>query len=159
MTVWRALCEQVLSQCHLQPVQVLKPADWPAPETLCWWFVELYVEPVFLLLVFFQDYVGFGRDGILIFSQPPPVNRGQSALDSGINLASIFGKVLLVTVCVPACFPLRHVDARYRDVRLIDLLRLLESALIADTNWCGSWIMAVQHLLVHCAINLQHCLT
>lgn len=44
----------------------LKPANCPAQETSCWWFVQQCAEPPFLLLVPFSDGIVF-VDGIINF--------------------------------------------------------------------------------------------
>jgi hypothetical protein len=45
----------------------LKPADCPAREALCWWFVQQCTEPPFLLSVMLSNKARFGRDGKLNF--------------------------------------------------------------------------------------------
>jgi hypothetical protein len=38
--IWSVLHEQLLYLYHLQAVQNLMPADYPAKEMFCWWFTQ-----------------------------------------------------------------------------------------------------------------------
>ncbi|KAJ4437935.1 hypothetical protein ANN_13874 [Periplaneta americana] len=67
-TVWRLLKEYQLYPYHLQRVQALSPADYPARVRFCQWFLQQYgVNPNFPALVLFTDEVQFTRDGITNF--------------------------------------------------------------------------------------------
>ncbi|KAJ4427786.1 hypothetical protein ANN_25439 [Periplaneta americana] len=65
-TVWRLLKEYQLYPYHLQRVQALSPADYPARVSrFCQWFLEQCgVNPNFPALVLFTDEAQFTRDGI-----------------------------------------------------------------------------------------------
>lgn len=65
MTVWRLLREQQLYPYHLQRVQALSPADYPARLMFCQWFLQqCAMNPNFGALVLFTDEATFTRDGI-----------------------------------------------------------------------------------------------
>ncbi|KAJ4447098.1 hypothetical protein ANN_09098 [Periplaneta americana] len=65
MTVWRLLKEYPY---HLQRVQALSPADYPARVRFCQWFLQQCgVNPNFAALVLFTDEAQFTRDGITNF--------------------------------------------------------------------------------------------
>jgi hypothetical protein len=64
MTIWRVLHEHLLSPFHLQRVQSI-PADFPARENLCWWFVQRSAEHIFISSVLLTDEARFVRDGII----------------------------------------------------------------------------------------------
>ncbi|KAJ4449582.1 hypothetical protein ANN_00985 [Periplaneta americana] len=67
-TVWRLLKEYQLYPYHLQRVQALSPADYPARVRFCQWFLQLCgVNPNFPALVLFTDEAQFTRDGITNF--------------------------------------------------------------------------------------------
>ncbi|KAJ4437933.1 hypothetical protein ANN_13872 [Periplaneta americana] len=67
-TVWRLLKEYQLYPYHLQRVQALSPADYPARVRFCQWFLQQYgVNPNFPALVLFTDEAQFTRDGITNF--------------------------------------------------------------------------------------------
>jgi hypothetical protein len=68
MTVWRVLHRQLLYPYHLQRVQGLGPADFPAREAFCQWFVHQYaLNPFFVSSVLFTDEAAFTRNGIINF--------------------------------------------------------------------------------------------
>jgi hypothetical protein len=51
MTIWRLLQEHQLYPYHLQHVQALSPADYPARVTFCWWLLQLCgTNPSFTIL-------------------------------------------------------------------------------------------------------------
>ncbi|KAJ4430718.1 hypothetical protein ANN_19309 [Periplaneta americana] len=67
-TVWRLLKEYQLYPYHLQRVQALSPADYPARFRFCQWFLQQCgVNPNFPALVLFTDEAQFTRDGITNF--------------------------------------------------------------------------------------------
>ncbi|KAJ4445089.1 hypothetical protein ANN_06888 [Periplaneta americana] len=67
-TVWRLLKEYQLYPYHLQRVQALSPADYPAQVRFCQWFLQQCgVNPNFPALVLFTDEAPFTRDGITNF--------------------------------------------------------------------------------------------
>ncbi|KAJ4446056.1 hypothetical protein ANN_12742 [Periplaneta americana] len=67
-TVWRLLKEYQLYPYHLQHVQALSPADYPARVRFCQWFLQQCgVNPNFPALVLFTDEAQFTRDGITNF--------------------------------------------------------------------------------------------
>ncbi|KAJ4446527.1 hypothetical protein ANN_13223 [Periplaneta americana] len=67
-TVWRLLKEYQLYPYHLQRVQALSPADYPARVRFCQWFLQQCgVNPNFPALVLFTDEAQFARDGITNF--------------------------------------------------------------------------------------------
>ncbi|KAJ4443040.1 hypothetical protein ANN_04690 [Periplaneta americana] len=67
-TVWRLLKEYQLYPYHLQRVQALSPADYPARVRFCQWFLQQCgVNPNFPALVLFTDEAQFTRDGITNF--------------------------------------------------------------------------------------------
>ncbi|KAJ4439948.1 hypothetical protein ANN_08079 [Periplaneta americana] len=67
-TVWRQLKEYQLYPYHLQCVQALSPADYPARVRFCQWFLQQCgVNPNFPALVLFTDEAQFTRDGITNF--------------------------------------------------------------------------------------------
>ncbi|KAJ4432454.1 hypothetical protein ANN_21073 [Periplaneta americana] len=67
-TVWRLLKEYQLYPYHLQRVQSLSPADYPARVRFCQWFLQQCgVNPNFPALVLFTDEAQFTRDGITNF--------------------------------------------------------------------------------------------
>ncbi|KAJ4440477.1 hypothetical protein ANN_08618 [Periplaneta americana] len=67
-TVWRLLKEYQLYPYHLQRVQALSPADYPARVRFCQWFLQKCgVNPNFPALVLFTDEAQFTRDGITNF--------------------------------------------------------------------------------------------
>ncbi|KAJ4427042.1 hypothetical protein ANN_26841 [Periplaneta americana] len=67
-TVWRLLKEYQLYLYHLQCVQALSPADYPARVRFCQWFLQQCgVNPNFPALVLFTDEAQFTRDGITNF--------------------------------------------------------------------------------------------
>ncbi|KAJ4438173.1 hypothetical protein ANN_14112 [Periplaneta americana] len=67
-TVWRLLKEYHLYPYHLQRVQALSPADYPARVRFCQWFLQQCgVNPNFPALVLFTDEAQFTRDGITNF--------------------------------------------------------------------------------------------
>ncbi|KAJ4431017.1 hypothetical protein ANN_19610 [Periplaneta americana] len=69
-TVWRLMKEYVsiLYPYHLQRVQALSPADYPARLRFCQWFLQQCgVNPNFPALVLFTDEAQFTRDGITNF--------------------------------------------------------------------------------------------
>ncbi|KAJ4448252.1 hypothetical protein ANN_10266 [Periplaneta americana] len=64
-TVWRLLKEYQLYPYHLQRVQALSPADYPARVRFCQWFLQQCgVNPN---LILFTDEAQFTRDGITNF--------------------------------------------------------------------------------------------
>lgn len=68
MSVWRLLREQQLYPYHLQRVQALSPADYPARLMYCQWFLQQCgVNPNFGAVVLFTDEATFTRDGIQNF--------------------------------------------------------------------------------------------
>ncbi|KAJ4437983.1 hypothetical protein ANN_13922 [Periplaneta americana] len=68
LQVWRLLKEYQLYPYHLQRVQALKPADYPARVRFCQWFLQQCgVNPNFPALVLFTDEAQFTRDGITNF--------------------------------------------------------------------------------------------
>ncbi|KAJ4447862.1 hypothetical protein ANN_09871 [Periplaneta americana] len=67
-TVWRLLKEYQLYPYHLQHVQALSPADYPARVRFCQWFLQQCgVNPNIPALVLFTDEAQFTRDGITNF--------------------------------------------------------------------------------------------
>ncbi|KAJ4426443.1 hypothetical protein ANN_27257 [Periplaneta americana] len=67
-TVWRLLKEYQLYPYHLQRVQALSPADYPARVRFCQWFLQQCgVNPNFPALVLLTDEAQFTRDGITNF--------------------------------------------------------------------------------------------
>ncbi|KAJ4433027.1 hypothetical protein ANN_15284 [Periplaneta americana] len=67
-TVWRLLKEYQLYPYHLQRVQTLSPADYPARVRFCQWFLQQCgVNPNFPALVLFTDEAQFTRDGVTHF--------------------------------------------------------------------------------------------
>ncbi|KAJ4430414.1 hypothetical protein ANN_22630 [Periplaneta americana] len=67
-TVWRLLKEYQLYPYHLQSVEALSPADYPARVRFCQWFLQQCgVNPNFPALVLFTDEAQFTRDGITNF--------------------------------------------------------------------------------------------
>ncbi|KAJ4425767.1 hypothetical protein ANN_27390, partial [Periplaneta americana] len=67
-TVWRLLKEYQLYPYHLQHVQALSPADYPARVRFSQWFLQQCgVNPNFPALVLFTDEAQFTRDGITNF--------------------------------------------------------------------------------------------
>ncbi|KAJ4438232.1 hypothetical protein ANN_14171 [Periplaneta americana] len=67
-TVWRLLKEYQLYPYHLQRVQALSPADYPARVRFCQWFLQQCgVNQNFPALVLFTDEAKFTRDGITNF--------------------------------------------------------------------------------------------
>ncbi|KAJ4451677.1 hypothetical protein ANN_03147 [Periplaneta americana] len=67
-TVWRLFKEYQLYPYHLQRVQALSPADYPARVRFCQWFLQQCgVNPNFPALVLFTDEAQFTRDGITNF--------------------------------------------------------------------------------------------
>ncbi|KAJ4435156.1 hypothetical protein ANN_23732 [Periplaneta americana] len=67
-TVWRLLKEYQLYPYHLQRVQALSPADYPARVRFCQWFLQQCgVNPNFPALVLFTDEAQCTRDGITNF--------------------------------------------------------------------------------------------
>ncbi|KAJ4441000.1 hypothetical protein ANN_10849 [Periplaneta americana] len=67
-TVWRLLKEYQLYLYHLQRVQALSPADYPAGVRFCQWFLQQCgVNPNFPALVLFTGEAQFTRDGITNF--------------------------------------------------------------------------------------------
>lgn len=67
-TVWRLLKEYQLYPYHLQRVQALSPADYPARVRFCQWFLQQCgVNPNFSAVVLFTDEAQFTRDGITNF--------------------------------------------------------------------------------------------
>ncbi|KAJ4441540.1 hypothetical protein ANN_11396 [Periplaneta americana] len=67
-TVWRLLKEYQLYPYHLQRVQALSPADYPARVRFCQWFLQQCgVNPNFPASVLFTDEAQFTRDGITNF--------------------------------------------------------------------------------------------
>ncbi|KAJ4439751.1 hypothetical protein ANN_07879 [Periplaneta americana] len=67
-TVWRLLKEYQLYPYHLQRVQALLPAHYPARVRFCQWFLpQCGVNPNFPALVLFTDEAQFTRDGITNF--------------------------------------------------------------------------------------------
>ncbi|KAJ4426740.1 hypothetical protein ANN_26539 [Periplaneta americana] len=67
-TVWRLLKEYQLYPYHLQRVQALSPADYPARVRFCQWFLQQCgVNPNFPALLLFTDEAQFTRDGIRNF--------------------------------------------------------------------------------------------
>ncbi|KAJ4427551.1 hypothetical protein ANN_25199 [Periplaneta americana] len=67
-TVWRLLKEYQLYPYHLQRVQALSSADYPARVRFCQWFLQQCgVNPNFPALVLFTDEAQFTRDGITNF--------------------------------------------------------------------------------------------
>ncbi|KAJ4435913.1 hypothetical protein ANN_18533 [Periplaneta americana] len=67
-TVWRLLKEYQLYPYHLQRVQAVSPADYPARVRFCQWFLQQCdVNPNFPALVLFTDEAQFTRDGITNF--------------------------------------------------------------------------------------------
>ncbi|KAJ4440099.1 hypothetical protein ANN_08232 [Periplaneta americana] len=67
-TVWRLLKEYQLYPYHLQRVQALSPADYPARVRFCQWFLQQCgVNLNFPALVLFTDEAQFTRDGITNF--------------------------------------------------------------------------------------------
>jgi hypothetical protein len=68
MTVWRVLHRQLLYPYHLQRVQGLGPADFPAIEDFCQWLVhQCALNPFFVSSVLFTDEAAFIRNGIINF--------------------------------------------------------------------------------------------
>lgn len=67
MSIWRVLNEQLLHPYHLQRVQGLTPADFPARVNFCRWFVQQTANPEFVSFVLFTDEASFNRDGIINF--------------------------------------------------------------------------------------------
>ncbi|KAJ4451322.1 hypothetical protein ANN_02784 [Periplaneta americana] len=67
-TVWRLLKAYQLYPYHLQRVQALSPADYPARFRFCQWFLQQCgVNPNSPALVLFTDEAQFTRDGITNF--------------------------------------------------------------------------------------------
>ncbi|KAJ4428626.1 hypothetical protein ANN_24671 [Periplaneta americana] len=67
-TAWRLLKEYQLYPYHLQRVQALSLADYPARVRFCQWFLQQCgVNPNFPALVLFTDEAQFTRDGITYF--------------------------------------------------------------------------------------------
>ncbi|KAJ4433294.1 hypothetical protein ANN_15553 [Periplaneta americana] len=67
-TVWRLLKGYQLYPYHLQRVQALSLADYPARVRFCQWFLQQCgVNPNFPALVLFTDEAQFTRDGITNF--------------------------------------------------------------------------------------------
>ncbi|KAJ4446068.1 hypothetical protein ANN_12759 [Periplaneta americana] len=67
-TVWRLLKEYQLYPYHLQRVQALSSADYPARVRFCQWFLQQCGgNPNFPALVLFTDEAQFTRDGITNF--------------------------------------------------------------------------------------------
>ncbi|KAJ4446486.1 hypothetical protein ANN_13182 [Periplaneta americana] len=67
-TVWRLLKEYQLYPYHLQSVQALSPADYPARVRFCQWFLQQCgVNPNFPALILFTDEAQFTRNGITNF--------------------------------------------------------------------------------------------
>ncbi|KAJ4441123.1 hypothetical protein ANN_10973 [Periplaneta americana] len=67
-TVWRVLKEYQLYPYHLQRVQALSSADYPARVRFCQWFLQQCgVNPNFPALVLFTDKAQLTRDGITNF--------------------------------------------------------------------------------------------
>ncbi|KAJ4447388.1 hypothetical protein ANN_09394 [Periplaneta americana] len=67
-TVWRLLKEYQLYPYHLQRVEALSPADYPARVRFCQWFLQQCgVNPNFPALVLFTDEAQFTPDGITNF--------------------------------------------------------------------------------------------
>ncbi|KAJ4426971.1 hypothetical protein ANN_26770 [Periplaneta americana] len=67
-TVWRQLKEYQFYPYHLQRVQALSPADYPARVRFCQWFLQQCgVNPNFPALVLFTDKAQFTLDGITNF--------------------------------------------------------------------------------------------
>ncbi|KAJ4436248.1 hypothetical protein ANN_18879 [Periplaneta americana] len=67
-TVWILLKEYQLYPYHLQRVQALSPADYPARVRFCQWFLQQCgVNPNFPALVLFTDEAQFTRDGVTNF--------------------------------------------------------------------------------------------
>ncbi|KAJ4426295.1 hypothetical protein ANN_27108 [Periplaneta americana] len=65
-TVWRLLKEYQLYPYHLQRVQALSPADYPARVRFCQWFLQQCgVNPNFPALVLFTDEAQFTRDSTI----------------------------------------------------------------------------------------------
>ena len=67
MTIWRVLHENLLYRYHLQRVQGLSLADFPAPRHFCEWFIQQCVNPNFGATVLFTDEASFQRDQIVNF--------------------------------------------------------------------------------------------
>jgi hypothetical protein len=65
MTIWRVLHEHLLSPFHLERVQGLMPADFPARETLCWCLVHRSAEHIFVSSELFTDEARFASDGTI----------------------------------------------------------------------------------------------
>jgi hypothetical protein len=64
MMIWRLLREHQLYPYHLQCLQALSPADYPARVIFCRWFLQQCgMNPNFTAVVF-KDEVTFTRDGI-----------------------------------------------------------------------------------------------
>ncbi|KAJ4435025.1 hypothetical protein ANN_23598 [Periplaneta americana] len=67
-TIWRLLKEYQLYPYHLQRVQALSPADYPARVRFCQWFLQqCSVNPNIPALVLFTDEAQFTRDSITNF--------------------------------------------------------------------------------------------
>jgi hypothetical protein len=67
MTVWRKLHENLMYPYHLQRVQGLSVADFPARRHLCEWFIQQCVNHNFNATVLFTDEASFQQDQIVNF--------------------------------------------------------------------------------------------
>jgi hypothetical protein len=105
MTVWRVLHQQLLYPYRLQRVHGLCPADFPAREAFCQWFVhQCALNPLFVSSVLFTDEAAFTRNGIINFhnnhvwakENPHAVVQSRHQQQISINVwAGIIGDVLV----------------------------------------------------------------
>jgi hypothetical protein len=137
MTVWRVLHRQLLYPYHLQRVQGLGPADFPAIETFCQWFVhQCALKPFLVSSVLFTDEAAFTRNGIINFynnhvwaeENPHAVVQSRHQQQFSINVwTGIIGDVLVD----PHVLPQRLTGNSYRHFLKNDLPTLLEDLPLA----------------------------
>jgi hypothetical protein len=69
-------------------------------KTLCWWFVQQCIEPLFLFSVLFTDEAGFGRESIINFTTTTCGQKTILMVHSSINTSNcsalMSGQVLLI---------------------------------------------------------------
>lgn len=63
-TVWRVLHEQLLYPYHIQRVQALSVADYPARLNFCYWFLQQSADQAFAVTVLYTDEATFTKDGV-----------------------------------------------------------------------------------------------
>lgn len=140
-TVWRVLHEQLLHPYHIQRVQSLTPADYPARVNFCNWYVNQTANDMFSALVMYTDEATFMKDGIKNVhnnhvwadGNPHAIIEGNHQVRFKVNVwIGIIGDILLG----PHFLPPTLTGNNYREFIENELPLLLEDVPLQLRNNC-----------------------